>query len=493
MKPLNLQSAPVLDQPAHEGYLWQGRRISARLNQDWLADRRILYALIALITMTAGVLRFYKLGAWSFWGDEMLTVIDVPDGFNFSWIRQSLAISLIQIAINGLGTSEWSARLIPALIGMASVPLLYYPTRRIFGRPVALAAILFLALSPWHLYWSQNARFYTLLLLFYTLALLTFYIGLEEDRPLYLVASLIFLGLAARERLVALVFVPVLFSYLTLLYLLPLGRPRGLRWRNLAIFGIPIAVVGLFFAGPYLSSLSGWMAGFGRINNNPFWLLAGFVYYIGIGTVCVAFVGALGLLLRRDRAGLLLALNTALPILLLMGISLFHYTANRYAFISLYSALILAAWAVVFLIQSTPNSTRVLAVAVLIYLLASPLSQNLLYFRYQNGNRDDWRAAVAVVQQHKHEGDLVFGAHPDLTSYYLGEPAQALHKLDLDKVKSAENRIWLIQDMNVAEVRPDIEAWLQREPLLISVHDVNVQARNFKMRVYLYEPVGITR
>jgi hypothetical protein len=171
-----------------------------------------------------------------------------------------------------------------------------------------------------------------------------------------------------------------------------------------------------------------------------------------------------------------------------MAISLFHYTANRYAFISLYSALILAASAVVFLVQSTSQQMRFLAVAVLLYLIASPLSQNLLYFRYQNGNRDDWRAAATVVQQHKQEGDLIFTAHPDLTSYYLGEPTQALHKLDLSGVKTTGKRIWLIQDMNVAEIRPDIEDWLQRETQLISVHDVSVQARNFKMRVYVYDP-----
>lgn len=493
MKPMNIQSAPLVDQPVHEDSLWGVQNRSLWVAKDWLADRRLLYALIVLITMTAGVLRFYKLGAWSFWGDEMLTVLDVPDGFNFSWIRQSLAISLIQVAINTLGVSEWSARLVPALIGVVSAPLLYYPTRRIFGRPVALVSILFLALSPWHLYWSQNARFYTLLLLFYTLALLTFYIGLEEDRPLYLVASLVFLGLAARERLVALAFIPIIVSYLALLFILPLGRPQGLRWRNLAIFIVPAAVVSLFFAGPYLASLGGWMTGFGRVNNNPFLLLAGFVYYIGVGTACVAFIGAINLLLRRDRAGLLLGLNTALPILMLMGISLFHYTANRYAFISLYSALILAASAVVTLIQTAPKPTRVLAVMVLIYLVADPLSQNLLYFRYQNGNRDDWRAAAAVVQQHKQEGDLIFTAHPDLTSYYLGEPTQALHKLDLAKVESAEERIWLIEDMNVAEVYPHIADWLPRETKLISVHDVSVQARNFKMRVYLYEPEKMTR
>ena len=177
-----------------------------------------------------------------------------------------------------------------------------------------------------------------------------------------------------------------------------------------------------------------------------------------------------------------------------MAISLFHYTANRYAFISLYSALLLAASAVVFLIQSSPKQqTRLLSVAVLIYLIAAPLSQNLLYFRYQNGNRDDWRAATAVVQQHKEAGDLIFAAHPDLAAYYLGEPVDGLHKLDLDGVDSTGQRIWLIEDMNVAEVYPHVEAWLHQGPRLISVHDVNVQARNFKLRVYLYEPGGMTR
>lgn len=488
MEQINPQPVSLLDQPAKKGSLWSAPNGWLWMIGMLLADRRILYAVLILVTAMAGVLRFYKLGAWSFWGDEILTVLDVPDGFNFSWVRRSLANSLIQVAINTLGISEWSARLVPALIGVVSAPLLYFPTRRIFGAPVALVAVLFLALSPWHLYWSQNARFYTLLLLFYTLALLTFHIGLEEDRPLYLVASLIFLGLAARERLVALAFLPIVLSYLGLLFFLPLGRPRGLRWRNLAIFATPMAVGVLFFAGPYLATLGGWMTGFGRVNNNPFWLFAGFVYYVGVGTVCLAVVGALSLLLRRERIGLLLALNTALPILILMGISLFHYTANRYAFISLYSALLLAASVVVFLIQSTPKQARVLAVALLIYLCAVPLSQNLLYFRYQNGNRDDWRAAAQVVQQHKQAGDLVFAAHPDLAGYYLDEPVEGLHKLDLNGVDSLGQRLWLIEDMNVAEVYPHVEAWLQQETRLISVHDVNVQARNFKLRVYLYEP-----
>ena len=137
---------------------------------------------LAIIVAIAAFLRFYKLGAWSFWGDEMLTIIDVPDGFNYALLRRSLMLSTILAVIGELGVSEWSARLAPALVGVLSVPVLYYPVRRMLGPAVALLFALLLAVSPWHLYWSQNARYFILLLLFYPLALLFLYFGLHERR-----------------------------------------------------------------------------------------------------------------------------------------------------------------------------------------------------------------------------------------------------------------------------------------------------------------------
>src|SRR6266487_3843944 len=141
------------------------------------------FSLLAGITLVAAVLRFYKLGHWSFWGDEIFSVGFQEDGFNYSFLRRSLAGSMIHLATTTFGTSEWSARLFPALIGMISIPILYFPIKRLFGVSIAILASGLLAVSPWHLYWSQNARFYTLLLLFYTLSLLYLAICLEEDRP----------------------------------------------------------------------------------------------------------------------------------------------------------------------------------------------------------------------------------------------------------------------------------------------------------------------
>jgi 4-amino-4-deoxy-L-arabinose transferase-like glycosyltransferase len=126
------------------------------------------------------------------------------------------------------------------------------------GGGVALLASLFLAVNPRHLYWSQNARFYTALLLFYTLALLIFYFGIEKDKPWYMVLFLILLGLAVQERLFAVFLVPVVAAYLLILRFLPFEKPAGLRWRNVLILLIPSLLIGLLYSVEFFSNPEKW-------------------------------------------------------------------------------------------------------------------------------------------------------------------------------------------------------------------------------------------
>jgi uncharacterized membrane protein len=446
------------------------------------------YWLLTGLIVIAAVLRFYKLGEWSFWGDEMFTVGGREDGFNYTFLRQSLSLTLIQYTTTRFGLTEWTARLVPALLGILSIPLLYFPVKQIFGTATALVVGFLLAISPWHLYWSQNARFYVALLLFYSLALFAFYQGLEKDRPWYLVLSLIFLGLAAKERLLALFFVPVGGLYLALIYLFHFEKPAGLRWRNLLIFLLPGLVLGIFFAGPYLQNFSGWLEGFGYANNNPIWLFAGFAYYVGLATVCLGFLGAVYFLRQKQRAVLLMTINALVPIVSLMAISPFHYTANRYAFISLISWLVLAGLAATKALTHNRGRLRILVIGLLLFITIQSLSDNFLYYRFQNGNRDNWRAAIAYVGAHRHEGDLVFINNPELGSYYLQNPVLPFSEADPTKIAAGEKRVWFIEDMVAREIYPTTHRWLQTHAQLTAEADVHLQARTFFMRVYLYEP-----
>lgn len=453
----------------------------------------IEYTVLAAIIVLAVILRFYKLGEWSLWEDEVFSIGFAEDGFNFSIWRQSLAVNLIHLATASLGASAWSARLVPATIGILSIPLLYFPVRSLFNPQTSLFAMLLLAVSPWHLYWSQNARFYSLLFLFFNLGLLLFFIGLEKDRLIWYIGSLVFIGMAARESLVALFAGPILLLYLVLVWLLPMDKPVGLKSRNLFIFLGTGLLGGLIIAGPYLRNLSDWLKAFGRINNNPFWILAGSIYYIGLPLACIAALGGMHFLLKRterprlQRVSLFFGIAGAIPLLAVMAVSLFHYTANRYIFVSLLAWIILGALTAIEIFSLLPKRHMLIASGVLVLLLISPLSEDFLYFRYQNGNRADWIASTTYIRENMEPGDLVVSATKSVADFYLGGNSIPLKYWDPTNSPDS-GTVWLIEDLTVKELAPELYIWLREQAELVAVYDVNAQARTFTMRVYRYEP-----
>jgi mannosyltransferase len=444
------------------------------------------YIILAGITFLAAGLRLYRLGEWSFWGDEVAWMDFSRIIFDYPITRWPVSPLLIHQALKFLGTSEFSARVVPALLGIVTVP--DFLAKNIYGSLAALISALLLAISPWHLYWSQNARFYTSLLLFYTLALFTFYFAVERDRLIYMLISLIFLGLAYQERKLALMLVPVAAAYLILLRVLPLERPAGLSFRNVGLLFLPFLPLVIRFSLPIIQMRSSWLNIFGRINNSPFWILSGVIYYVGLPLVIISVFGAFYLLVNKDRAALLLSLAVAIPLLTIMVFSLFQYSANRYVFISLPAFVILASVAVKDLLVNTQNKTRFLGIGVLMILVLTALSEDVLYYRYQNGNREDWRAAIKFVRQNKKDGDLVVVADPRVGDYYLPNETTGMWSLDPSRLERQDGDVWIVEDKSVDGLYPNLLRWIQSNTQLVAVYDVNVRARNFKLRVYLYQP-----
>jgi 4-amino-4-deoxy-L-arabinose transferase-like glycosyltransferase len=127
------------------------------------------YLPLALITLLGGVLRFYRLDHQSLWMDEVLTVLsshtslasvlfDPPVDPNIPPLYY-----LLMSALQGLGDSEIALRMPSAVVGVLSIPLMYSVARQWLGRTALLAALL-LAVSPLHVWYSQEARPYALLI-----------------------------------------------------------------------------------------------------------------------------------------------------------------------------------------------------------------------------------------------------------------------------------------------------------------------------------------
>lgn len=453
-------------------------------------DRKVISqtALVVGITLIGVALRLYQIGDWSFWIDEMITV-QAAQGLTAWDVTQYPAfLAFVGAAMGILGTSEWSARLIPAIVGVLTIPALYLISRRMFDEKVALIAVLLLALSPWHIYWSQNARFYTIVLLLFTTALFAFYVAIEDDRPSYLVISGALLFLAARERVFAMFLVPIAGLYLVLVYILPFEKPKGLTRRNVVLLLMLGGGLTLLFSLPFLQIPSQWTETFDRINTGPLWLASGVAFYVGIPAIVIGAFSGMYLLQRKDRAALLLVIAAIIPLAGVMFLSLVQYAANRYVFMTLPSYLILAAVGVRELIKRSDPGVRLMAAGLLTVLVLTSLSENVLYYQYQNGNRDDWKGAFEILRAEMQPGDLVVSSDPRLSDYYLGRSTVGMQGLALEVLESAATPVWLVEDMNTAQRFPEIANWIDQNAELVVNLDVHVRARNFVMRVYSYTP-----
>jgi mannosyltransferase len=477
----------VSGQKANAGFL---SNVTGKL-ASLIGRKTVRCAVLGAVTVAGLGLRYYRLGKWGFWRDEMFSVGDQEDGFNYSLLRQSTTQTIIRQIVRRWGIDERNARLVPALIGAASVPLLYPVLRRTFTPQIALVTSALLAISPWHLYWSQNARFYTLLLLLYSLALFTFYLGLEEDSPALLIASLFFLGLAARERMIALFYVPVVAAYVASLFLAGYPKPAGLHWRNLALYSLPGAAGALLFARPYLRNLRGWMEGFSPGGNSPLWLAGSFGYYLGLPVVLLALGSAIHGLKTKDRALLMASNGAFVPLSILVLITPFHYTANRYGFITLTSWLALAGYGLTTLAGTLLRNKHRTAAAA---LFALPFLQYLLsdlHYYTHNGNRARWKEALDYLHDRLQDGDRVFSSDRVLANHYLQRRTDWLGELAQAGLAVQGERSWVIEDSDSGRVFPGLIEWLARHAHLVTAFDVTVWPRTFKMRLYLVDSLGL--
>lgn len=145
-------------------------------------QRALVCALLVLILLLASVLRFYHLDAQSLWNDEGSSVALAQrdlvtiarDAAND--IHPPLYYWLLSGWVRLLGTSEAAVRSLSVLTGVSLVALGFALGRLLAGRWAGLASALLVAINPFQVYYSQEARMYALLAV---LSALAFYAALR--------------------------------------------------------------------------------------------------------------------------------------------------------------------------------------------------------------------------------------------------------------------------------------------------------------------------
>lgn len=378
-------------------------------------------ALLLGLTAVLALLRFHQLGEWGFWVDEAHTLHDATSpAATVQRFPLGYLVTRTALELHGGATDEWSLRLPSAVFGCLGLLLTAWAFAPVVGGRRAAAAALLLAASGWHLYWSQTARAYTLML---DLSLLGtgFYLrGLVRGR-----ATLVGVGLAAGTLAV--------FAHPSAALLLPgwVIAPLVLPYLGTRLAKTPprlfLSIVGLVG----LVVLGGWAMAVWRDYHDAKGGgdLRHFVLTTGWYFTPTLIAGALfGAVLGRVR-GQPFDVLIAVVCLVVMGAAT---TMANFALVAAQYVFCLLPWVAV--LATVPfglvRETRrpVLRWTYLALLVVPGLVDIGLYFGPRHGNRPRWREAYAHVWNERGPHDLVFGMAAPVGEYYMAPRRDVLRQ-----------------------------------------------------------------
>ena len=375
--------------------------------------------------LLAAVLRFGGIGAQSLWHDEALTArsAQVPFAQVIATVRaKENTPPLYFIFVNAweklFGASERSLRTPSALVGVVTVALLFLLGRELFGSRVGLTAAALLALAPFHIAYSQEARVYALLLLLLLVCV-------------WAVARLLRGGSPAAQAVYVIAATLAMYAHTFAVFaLLGMNLLFAWRWLRGGQTGVPLvrwlalnaAIVVLF--GPWIPATREvaqmglpWLTRPTPFHEAIASYSGGVVAGITVGMLCGI---ALWIGWRRgDDRVLLLALLVIVPT---VGPWLYGPFTVRYGIVAMLGLTLLCAYAADAMGRAASAGLVVLAA------IGWAGSSDLGHLRYPDfTHKPDVRAASWFLQTEARAGDGLYTALTPLLGpvfdYYLEEDA----------------------------------------------------------------------
>ncbi len=398
----------------------------------------------AAILVIAAVLRIGGLTAESFWGDEVLTVYSseapttqIIDAVRTKETAPPFYFIVINLWARCFGASDLALRLPSALMGIATVALLWRVASELFDPTVALTAAALLALAPIHIAYSQEARMYALLVLLLTLNLWTVFRVMRSGSTRWQVAYV----LTAAMALLTHTFAAFTLLAVNLFWLVRFIRrgETGVTWRRWLTLNASVIV--LF--GPWVpATLENARMGLPWLTKSTTFLEA-FVGYAGF----LPMLGILGLCAgaaiseaarRRDDRILLLVLLAIVPVL---GPITYGMFTTRYGIAALIAVTMLAAYG------ASGIGRWMCVVLVMFAALGWAMTSTLGHARYLNYTpKADVRGSMAFVRQRASDGDAVVAGSRVVghVMQHYARGTQLRTFMGFDAMPKRAERVWVI-------------------------------------------------
>ncbi len=204
-----------MEQESGERY-WLDQPLDWLVNWNWEKGTYLVLAVLAFFS------RLYMLGVRSMSHDESLHVVYsynlyAGKGYQHSpMMHGPLLFHLNALAYFLFGDTDFTSRLVPALLGIALV-LLPIAFRRWIGRLGAISVAFLLLISPSVVYYSRYIRHDIYAIVAFIALLWYAFRYLEEQKPKYLVGVAVSLAFSLITKEVAFIYGAILGSYLVIL------------------------------------------------------------------------------------------------------------------------------------------------------------------------------------------------------------------------------------------------------------------------------------
>lgn len=404
-------------------------------------------ALLGFITVVGAALRLYDLGGESFWVDEGYSAYMGHLAQWSAWQANEhppLFYALVAGWMRIADTDTW-LRLLPAMFGVAVIPVVFFIGRCLFDTNTGLVAAGFMALTAFHVRYSRDLTMYSLEVFLFACALLAVaHIAATNERKIQQRAWLVYVAAAA---LLAWSQGLAPFYVVIVSLMLPLLRRdffSGGLWRPWLMAHGVIVLCFLPWLTTYLEraqSIAGdfWIkrpdmlapwrqvyeftAGSipsiqDRLGAGPdVWIWAVPIYLVTAAAIWRGIV-------ERNRSVIALSIALTLPIATIYLVSLLirPVMVPRQMIATIVPLVLLLA------VGCTRLSTsRFLRISAVLSVGGVLLLSSAYHLRYMQ--KEDWRGAAQFITAHAKQGDtIVFNTYGAFHGYLLGRytPRKAL-------------------------------------------------------------------
>lgn len=441
-------------------------RVNLLFRKRDLVAPALHYGVLGLIIVAGAVIRFTGLRRQSLWFDEIDVVVraqrplqDIIDTFTATGENGPVYNLFLWFWIRIAGISEIAVRFPSAVAGALAIPLIYLLGRRVAGKTTGLVAALLLAINPYHVWYSQEAKMYAFVVVLAILSSLALVEALNRNTLRHWIIYVVVTSIMFYTHVTTvLVFVAqVIFVLATLASWRDRLKPWLVAVAALTLPYIPIAIWAWQVVGggarTWQPEVTLWEAvrivGIKFAANRSEIVIeerSALIY------AALALLGAGALVVRRrlNESGVLLISLAVVPVLGIYLASIRNSVfSDRYVIMALPAYLILVAVGIVILWRHRWLwPVGVVALVVMSsYAWATLRDVNLA----DTAEKEDWRSAYALVAREAQPGDVIM-THPGymLTTYeYFRQREPSLD--DFDTITIPTFRVRWLNEQNMVE------------------------------------------